>query len=183
MWDWNDILTPEWAAVLVAIGAGLAAVITANSSNRMAKQVTGAEIIFQTDARLAQFETVHEAFRTRTIDERLQPDHPMPIRWPQVEQYMGVFERIHSFAEQGLLDMRVVWEFYGFRYTNILRSREVRESKLAPEAAGWNRFIELGHDLQRYIESNLDPSKRDPDHEPGTFLALLPTTPSAPVTS
>lgn len=63
--------------------------------------------------------------------------------WAELEQYMGLFERMWILIEGKSLDLDVVDRLYAYRVKNIVKNGDVRTKKLEELASGWTDFISL----------------------------------------
>jgi hypothetical protein len=70
--------------------------------------------------------------------------------WAELEQYMGLFERMWILVQDNSLDLGVVDRLYAYRLGNIVKNDHIRGLKLEREASGWTDFIRLWHALEAY---------------------------------
>jgi hypothetical protein len=82
----------------------------------------------------------------RNSEDKLSADE-----WFKLKRYMGRFERVEIFVQEGLLEERVVHRLYGARFRGIVRNEEVRKRLLYDpvRARSWTYFIALWRRLDR----------------------------------
>jgi hypothetical protein len=113
--------------------------------------VVSADLLFRLDERARSFDDVHRNLRPEGdwSDGITGPANGED--WIQLEAYMGFFERIDAFIDDGQIDVAYVEEFSGYRYRNIVANRAIGVAKLTGDRrASWKRFVALGEKLERY---------------------------------
>ncbi|MCW5849379.1 MAG: hypothetical protein KIT87_04825 [Anaerolineae bacterium] len=94
-----------------------------------------------------------EAFqRHQEVHRRLRPggdwadsgQGPESVEeWIAVEQYMGLFERIKTMIDDGIVDLATIDRLYGYRVLNIVANDQIRQAKLEYAAEDWSDFLSL----------------------------------------
>jgi hypothetical protein len=106
------------------------------------KNAQAALLLFEIDRALGAYDDVHSALRGDGWFLQ-HGDADRAEKWVPVERYMGTFERIHALAEQHLIAMDVINDFYGYRIGNLIADETIYSEKLVKRADGWRRFIRL----------------------------------------
>jgi hypothetical protein len=65
---------------------------------------------------------------------------------------MGLFERVDAMVGRRLLDVALIYDFYGYRVANIWANQRIREQNLKRAAASWKHFIDLTEKLYLHGE-------------------------------
>jgi hypothetical protein len=69
--------------------------------------------------------------------------------WSEVIPYMGMFERVNTLVDIGLLEREWVANFYGYRIALLVNQASVRQRLHDFGATGWVGFIALWHTIER----------------------------------
>jgi hypothetical protein len=149
---------------LILTGCGL---FVAAKQLRASQRVAAGEFLLRFDQMLyEQHNEVHQLVRPGGNWANQQSGPSSPEEWIKVERYMGLFERVKTLLDYGLLELHTVESFYGYRITNIVANNKIVRAKRLLPAAEWNRlsvqernkhpwknFIELWHALEKYRET------------------------------
>ena len=134
------------ATTIVAAGA-LASLIYAGFQLRATKRSAQGGFLLRFDQMLDRYDEVHKRLRPGGCwaSGRIE-DH----EWPDIERYMGLFERIKVLIDDGFIDLEIFDRLYGYRIDNIRINPQIKEEKLIKRAYGWKYFIELAEALDQH---------------------------------
>lgn len=116
------------------------------------QKIIEAQLWIQMDSYLQrpEFVEVHQALRNGDWRDAKDAND---IPWPEVDGYMGFFERVYFFMQNGILNRERVKQVYGYRIENILSVPLIVEHKLIGESSDWKNFIQLCKELEIDIPS------------------------------
>lgn len=143
------------ADYISGLGAALTGIglIYAGLQLRLARKIAKAQFILHFDNLFLEHLPVAKNLRGKwridggpgTLDE-----------WIAVEAYMGLFERIQIMIEDGVIDLKVFDQLYGYRLFYIVENTIIREHKLVQRKDQWVRFIKLWRSLASLEKPNED---------------------------
>jgi hypothetical protein len=137
----------DWADLGQAIG-GLAQVIAVALILFAAKQLQAqkasskSQVLFQLDEALMKYQDVHQKLRPAGQWGE-NKGGPTGDDWPAVEAYMGLFERLKAFIDDGLVDIDTAFKLYAYRVFNLNNNNIIRDEKLVERAQYWQDFLAL----------------------------------------
>jgi|GEM_PF-3426036 len=108
--------------------------------NRKTAQI---QIFLEFDKRLTEFNKVHIALRGAEPDKTISDED-----WPDIDGYMGAFERLYLLLRDGVINRRDAKSLYGYRLENIVNNKEIRQAKLRNEEESWYYFSEVCKTLE-----------------------------------
>ena len=133
------------AAILGLIGV-IIGLVYADFQFRATKRSTQGNFLLQFDQMLQTYDKVHKLMRPigdwRSGKKKIEEDD-----WPDIERYMGIFERIKILIDDKFINLAVFDRLYGYRIDNILKTRQILNEKLIKRAYGWQDFIHLTNAL------------------------------------
>lgn len=145
----NIDLIATLIALLGAVGT-VGSLIYAARQLRASKRSTQADLLFKFDEILNRYDEVHKALRPggKWRNTQISTDE-----WPDVERYMGLFERIKIVIDDGFIDIGTFDRLYGYRIDNVTANHQINQEKLVNLASGWRDFNELAKELRRHRET------------------------------
>jgi hypothetical protein len=143
------------AALMAIVGFPLLGwqLFVARSQRRDAIRLSTSQVLLAADAVLASHAQVAANLRPGGVwHGELGQIHPTDEELPQVEPYLGVFERIFIAYQAGQLDPETIDHLYGYRLRNIWANERIVVTKLQNERlkASWSRAIALTYVLEAH---------------------------------
>jgi hypothetical protein len=145
--------------IVAAVGLAFAGrqLVSARDAARETRDTTRAQFLLNLGPPFRDYFALHTRMRDRERQGRWWKDSSAPASncdWAELEQYMGLFERMWVLIDQGLLDLDVVDRLYAYRIGLVVRHDDIYERKLAAQADGWKDFLCLWRALddKRHLE-------------------------------
>jgi len=142
------------SALVGAIVAFVASYLILQQQFREGRKLARSQLIIEFDNRLSLYDKIHSALRPNGGWDAQQHEPPQEIKWYEVDGYMGTFERLHQFIEDGIIDKDIAKAFYRYRLVNLVKNKGIRQKKLSAEEQWWGRFIDLCKNLDVVIPPN-----------------------------
>jgi len=75
--------------------------------------------------------------------------------WADVDSYLGLFERIKILVDDKVVNLKTIYDFYGYRLFNIVANEKIRREKLEKdEKVRWQNFTKLWKALEKLENEN-----------------------------
>lgn len=134
-------ISPDWVAALATV----AGIVFIWWQIREARKQTKGQFLLQLDDHFKSLEAVHQLLSG--VDE-WNPDEPsnhsLNVGRIELNQYMGLFERIEVLIEDGVIDISLFYRLYGYRLYLILKNEVIYMPLCQDEGAyRWQDFISL----------------------------------------
>ena len=130
---------------IVLTGVGL---VYAGLQLRDARKSARGQFLLALDERFDGHAEVHHRLRPGGDWAQGSDTGPHDVaEWVAVEMYMGLFERVDLLVRDGLISRTSVDDLYGYRLSNLVANRMIRQQKLVQNADGWRLFIHLWSEL------------------------------------
>lgn len=144
-------------SVATAIGAVMAAagLIYAGIQLRASRKIARGEFLLRLDELFHPYNEVHTQLRPGGAWAEGRGGPTSVEEWVAVERYMGLFERIKTLVDDGIVGLDTVDKLYGYRVFNIAANAIIHQAKLVRESESWEDFIELWHALERHRKKRL----------------------------
>jgi hypothetical protein len=165
-WQAVSDVTTSFAATFGLLLTGIGLLVAAKQLGasttqlKVARRIAGGEFILHLDDAFRHHEDVHRALRPG--GKWASGAAPTKDDYPDIERYMGMFERLKIFVDDGLIDIETADHLYGYRIRNLVANPHIVEAKELVQPAewaameeserrkhGWHHFIELWHQLQK----------------------------------
>lgn len=114
---------------------------------RRAKKVSQADFLLKLDEQLRNYDDVHRKLRPGGEWSTKGTGLQTAQEWVPVEKYMGLFERVHILVDSGIISLKIIKRFYGYRVSNIVANEVIRQKKLVERKDYWIDFIHLAESL------------------------------------
>ena len=138
----TTITLTDIATVILAI-ATTVSLIYIGRQVRVTRQQAKGEFLLALDEQIEKSRPV----ALRLISE--QAYKPIGDEWPQLWQFMSVFERINIMLEDNILDIGMIDRLYAFMLLRLLANDAIFE-RLQATGAEWQDFIDLCYAVADY---------------------------------
>ena len=153
----NNLSLIQTLIALLGVVGTIWSLIYAARQLRDSKRSRQADLLFKFDEMLNRYDPVHKRLRPGGdwhAGKSISTDE-----WPDVERYMGLFERIKILIDDGFMDIDKFDRLYGYRIDNITNNRQIKEEKLVKRAYGWRDFNALVEKLEKHREKQSEKQK------------------------
>jgi hypothetical protein len=130
-------------ATVVAVMGGLVGIWYAGRQLRESRLASRGGFLLELDDAFVRHGDIHRRLRPGGDWAGTGRGPDTADEWIAVEDYMGLFERIEVLIEGGILDAALVDRLYGYRVSNIVANRTIRQTKLIDGRKGWTDFLRL----------------------------------------
>jgi len=137
----------QTAIALLGVVGTVIALWYAGRQLRDSKRSAQGDFLFRFDEMLNRYDSIHKQLRPGggwTSGKPITLDD-----WPDVERYMGLFERVKILIDDGFIDIDTFDRLYGYRIDNITNNQQIKTEKLIKRAYGWKDFNALVQALER----------------------------------
>lgn len=130
--------------------AGLGALLTgvgliyAGLQVRLSRKIARAQFLLQLDTMFRE----HKHIENKLRGEWATSGPKTAEEWIGVEDYMGLFERVQTMIDDGIIDLRTFDLMYGYKVFYLVRNKEIYEHKLVERADQWVLFNRLLKNLE-----------------------------------
>jgi hypothetical protein len=138
----------DWANLGQVLGGfaqviAVALILFAAKQLQAQKASSKSQVLFQLDEALAKYQDIHQSLRP-VGQWGNNKGGPTGDDWPAVEAYMGLFERLKAFIDDGLVDTDTAFKLYAYRVFNVNNNATIHDAKLVGNRAQyWQDFLAL----------------------------------------
>ena len=108
---------------------------------RRSRKVSLANFLLQLDDQFRNYNEIHIKLHHRGDWANNKGSPETKEEWILVEQYMGLFERIHIMVEAGIIPLEVINKLYGYRVANIVKNDEIKKEQLVKYKKYWKKCL------------------------------------------
>ena len=128
------------------IGTAIGLILTARQL-KISQKIARSDFLLHIDELLGQHDKVHRLLRPGGDWSRAGGGPADAGDWADVDNYMGLFERMKVLVDSAIIDLPTLNRLYGYRITNIVSNTAIRQRKLEDEKGSWEDFLALVRQL------------------------------------